>query len=107
MKANHTPTPWKCEKKTSGVAWNVYSDSAWIAECYMGYGQQTEHESKANAEFIVWACNAHKALLETCKNLLSVLDPYLSAQGGLIGCRDDSPCVVCQAKAVLASVEKV
>ena len=40
--------------------------------CYTGNGET----SKANAAFIVKACNCHDDLLEACKEALSIIEKY-------------------------------
>ena len=63
--AKHTPGPWQgyMENKTAYI--ESKADQKIIASC----GITTSPESKANAAFIVRACNSHDALVEALEAL--------------------------------------
>jgi len=65
-KTEHTPTPWAIDTDLSAIISPSGQMTARV------YGNTTE-EFKANAEFIVRACNCHEALLETLCRLLLFL----------------------------------
>jgi len=76
-KNKHTPTPWKMldvmDLKNKPIAWSVWPD---LERPYSNSPRGNQicrtpdghlKERKANAEFIIRACNAHYDLLDTCK----------------------------------------
>ena len=62
----HTPTPWFAD----GII--IESKSGNIGLMNLA---RPEDESKANAAFIVKACNMHKELVEALKEVLDTLNP--------------------------------
>ncbi len=55
---NHTPTPWELASNERHVL-----DSEKLIVVYPG-GSRSEVTAKANAQFIVAACNAHEELVK-------------------------------------------
>jgi len=75
MSEEHTPTPWAIKENNLGCKEIVHLrkgeteyDSFFTAIGYT-HGLACEAQDKANAEFIVRACNSHETLIEACKNL--------------------------------------
>ena len=64
----HTPLPWSFEKHTAGASIKG-SGKEWIATLQISFVDDIE--AKANAEFIVRACNSHYDLLEACKKVIN------------------------------------
>lgn len=68
MNAKHTPTPWNIESDpdvpNAGDKYNRFRIEPRIAEIFY-----TNDLGKANAEFIVRACNAHSELVDALKVL--------------------------------------
>ena len=63
--SNHTPTPWKLDDIGYGA--RINPDIAWV-----GYGSAHDNKThRANAEFIVRACNSHYDLLEALQKAVS------------------------------------
>ena len=77
MKTNHTPTPWHLIQTERNDMVISYSDGelrSHIATCH-DQALCPEHGTvKANAEFIVRACNHHEELVAALKNLLPAFD---------------------------------
>jgi len=66
--AKHTPGPWVCNNECliyGQVSSDHEPEAPFVADCARecAAGQYTEQE-KANTEFIVRACNAHRDLIE-------------------------------------------
>ena len=66
----HTPLPWKLH---DGGAAITDSEGRLISSCYQ-VPKRTLFEEKANAAFIVRACNSHYELLEAVEGLLRLVD---------------------------------
>ena len=69
--AKHTPGPWVCNDECliyGQVSSDDEPEAPFVADCARecAVGQYTEQE-KANTEFIVQACNAHRELLACAK----------------------------------------
>jgi len=62
-KTEHTPIPWHTEGNLIG------GDGGLIAEATSFKPER----NRANAEFIVRACNSHVALLEACEDAVETL----------------------------------
>ena len=97
----HTPTPWKYEaQKGSDSRYEIYSDGAWIATVYHGYGQPDLNETHSNAEFICRAANCHDDLLEALENMIAQFAKYTPKL-------NHAKCwEIIQAKAILAKATK-
>jgi len=68
----HTPGPWS---RSGTYGTGVFTDTKEtnvIAMCHIKNSNRF-FEAKANAAFIVTACNNHRALLEACEMALRVL----------------------------------
>lgn len=65
--AQHTPTPWQYDGTRVTFQKHAYSYRFDIAGCFRDVGLE---ESKANAEFIVRACNCHDELVRELQNVL-------------------------------------
>lgn len=81
MKTEHTPTPWEMlpaytnrnaypigKLRNAGATkyWDIVGEATGIGG--------TEEEDKANASFIVRACNAHDELLAACKRTKALIE---------------------------------
>ena len=78
MQTEHTPTPWQFWNPTSCIK---HKEDRWdIAQilCRVNHDEPFER-LEADGEFIVLACNAHDAILDTCKDLREHLREYLKA----------------------------
>jgi len=81
---NHTATPWILREMSYGYDLAVEgidgpnSYGGWIIELYC---LDKDEEFKANAEFIIRACNAHDELVDAVKSAVEKLENYLSAIG--------------------------
>lgn len=62
---SHTPTPWRTY---AGRAIVFDADGNYVAYCGQSHFIETE-EQKANAEFIVRACNSHDELVAALEDL--------------------------------------
>lgn len=101
----HTPTPWQAAEaeRPNGCPTTVIercngkygdgSDEYFIAECF-------GPDEKANAAFIVKACNAHDDLVKVLSSALGPLDILHAMHGWL-----DTDGIRGQARAALAKVE--
>lgn len=69
----HTPTPFKQGYNDNQVIWADYKRVATL-EC-------SNKDWKANAKFIVKACNSHYELLEACKEAL-IMYKDIQPKGG-------------------------
>lgn len=71
QKAQHTPTPWKVNGKGGYLIYvggDLTARRKFVAQAYDPEAQdKLTNVAKANAEFIVRACNAHDDLLAACK----------------------------------------
>ena len=68
MKQEHSATPWILNIWTTGrISIESFSKNAKPQHPIAEVHQMHNNEQKANAEFIVRACNSHDALLEACK----------------------------------------
>lgn len=81
MTQQHTPTPWTLKQgreiihefKTKDDAYNGGS-SEWLVATVKEHGDPTmSAEDRANAAFIVKACNHHAELVDALENLLEDL----------------------------------
>jgi hypothetical protein len=103
-KTQHTAGPWICDDYYNpGSSPEIRMNGIRIARmcsAAIGKGQtQRQQEQKANAEFIVRACNSHDALLEACKAIKQAIED--TDKDGLI--RDDF--IFAQAEAAIALAE--
>ena len=77
-KSKHTPTPWKIEivarRPDLKKVFSIATEHFWIADC----GDARLTAVKANAEFIVKACNSYEALLEAAKSAKFFVDDHSS-----------------------------
>lgn len=64
----HTPTPWQSDNDV------IFCNGHFAIAKTIKLGIP-EKESKANAAFIVRACNSHEELLEACKSALILIAP--------------------------------
>jgi hypothetical protein len=67
----HTPGPWKYDETlTSEHTCPIYTDDAWIATAFMGYGMFKGDVEKADAEVLANArlIAAAPDLLEACRH---------------------------------------
>ena len=69
--AKHTPTPWKVfyAKNNGQKILGVGQETGEGITNSQGWLWGEDHEAKANAEFIVRACNSHDALVESLKSM--------------------------------------
>ena len=81
-KTEHTPTPWR-----TGDLWNTVFGPPNGNPCPEIVA--TVHgPRKANAEFIVRACNCHEDLLEACKIALPLLEKLFEVSQAIDGIVD-------------------
>ena len=76
----HTPTPWEVSDQPAmrkGVIWfhRIYCRGTLAPARGRG---STPEEAKANAEFIVLACNAHAPLVAACEEHIEAVDGITS-----------------------------
>ena len=64
----HTPTPYYAEE-----IYETRGELDWVAihPCHFYYHGKIDERTKADAEFIVKACNNHEALIQALTNLLN------------------------------------
>ena len=65
METKHTPTPWQARLHEGGPLWIIGPDP----DNFNIIATTTKGNDKANAKFIVRACNSHVKLLAACKEL--------------------------------------
>lgn len=76
----HAPTPWVAQEGTDG-AWFIWNQNGGIStkdlitSCVgrVNPGYRDAGQAKADAEFIVRACNAHDAMLQASKKVVEIL----------------------------------
>lgn len=71
---NHTPTPWRVGAEMNdiiGPPTERNPDGMIAAVRYLGNSDAAKGESCDNAAFIVQACNAHDALVEALRLMLT------------------------------------
>ena len=72
MSEEHTPIPWG-QTQTGSYDYHINTKvHGHIAILICGSGDE-RGRNKANAEFIVQACNSHKALVEACEIAVDLL----------------------------------
>lgn len=70
-KTMHTPTPWKLDESNPDGFYIEGKDGVYVTDCGIIHRKRTLETCKANAAFIVTACNAHESMkiaLENIKN---------------------------------------
>ena len=103
----HTPTPWKVSDyrpyeiipRSQDESTYEQGDNGFPVVCYPTYN------AKANAEFIVRACNAHVQLVETLKESFEAmlnLCPVAREKECVCGIDSVKPCTFCKVKKALA-----
>lgn len=103
-----TPTPWHVTltpagKEVEWVLWGPRDDngiSQFVGLTKAAFATRAER-AKANAEFIVRACNAHEALVEACED-----DHQRLYAADLCSC-DDTPGEVCHMAQAIAKAREV
>jgi hypothetical protein len=65
MTAEHTPTPYIVHENEK-QEFDIQNSGCVVAEI-----EHTGEQGRIDAEFIVRACNSHKALVEACRTVLS------------------------------------
>lgn len=83
--SNHTPTPWTLIDNGKYLEIKVPWDGRVVANKFspsvvdmIAYEGNDGINGRANAEFIVRACNSHAQLVEALKSALAVIDDYLN-----------------------------
>jgi hypothetical protein len=82
MMSKHIPGPWEAKFVDDGVInhWVVRSSrDEWICDC--GIGDNAEGLARANARFIVIACNAHEEMLAALRVITVAFDMTLLSIG--------------------------
>ena len=76
--SKHTPVPWVKRVHELGIkGTDIYGvDDTFITSVGDYSSKNSFSEQRANAEFIVLACNNHEKLLEACKKALESLNTY-------------------------------
>lgn len=70
--SKHTPLPWRRRGDEIAIDTGKIGGRKQIAKMIPGFGPKgLSPTSKANAEFIVRACNAYDDLLAACKSLVA------------------------------------
>src|SRR5690554_83579 len=99
--ATHTPMPWVYEKTDIGVFVDEYS----IIPPRGSSGPVALVSSKADAEFIVSAVNAHDDLVEALSKTIIAIDAYAAVSGksdiGLVTAVRDAKATLNSARAAL------
>lgn len=91
MKTPHTPTPWRIVETNLGLA-IVGADIEDLAALPQGkWGPGSAEQKKANADFIVRACNAHDDLLAALETLLADAEAHAYARFGVDPGATDEP----------------
>ena len=85
----HSKTPWGCDSTAIEGSYVVYGDSGddddeicIVSEMFADSIEHEESAARANAEFIVKACNNHDALVEALKGLM---DAFIHTDGNTRG----------------------
>jgi len=68
----HTPTPWKIDSSDSQFHPAIRSEN----EDHIATVACEDAEGRANAEFLVRACNVHEELLEALQNWFECADEH-------------------------------
>jgi len=70
-KTKHTPLPWKVyyAKNNGQLILGTGEESGQAIQSHNGAFWRDEAEAKANAEFVVKACNSHYELLEALESV--------------------------------------
>ena len=107
--AEHAPGPWRVEDYAleDDGAW-FYLDTIYDAEghfvCHTSYTQVwggSDKYTRANAEFIVRACNSHD-------ELLAILELYLTQHKGASPTNTPCVCFICSsARAAIAKAKEI
>lgn len=74
MTQKHTPTPWTVRPSYNNFKYGGYIDAGEKLIAGIGGSEFTGQENRANAAFIVRACNAHAAALEGLKRAQGFID---------------------------------
>jgi len=72
MTAKHTPTPYKLVQVQGGFGLISNDNNEYVTTIY----QRDNNQVKANAEFIVRACNNHNKLVEALERALYIIGDY-------------------------------
>lgn len=74
--SKHTPLPWKVyyAKNNGQVILGTGEENGCAIQNHSGAFWRDDDEAKANAEFVVRACNSHYELLEALECLLDKAD---------------------------------
>ena len=98
MGSERTRGPWqtdgKCsmaEKSFTGPMVFIHAQGVMLDVCPAIAGGQDKATARANAEFIVRACNSHDALLEALKDLLRVSEMVTHRAGTKQTALDECP----------------
>ena len=71
----NTPVPWRVDHDYRTDEWNIRSGGFYVAKTFGGLGYDDEQgPPRANAEFIVHACNVHGELVSALKAVLRGFD---------------------------------
>jgi hypothetical protein len=98
----HAPTPWKIEAKKRPYGSEGSYNIAFCGDISDGIGYIGQIYNRANAAFIVRACNAHDDLLAACKALVEYRD-RAGALGFQLEKADD---YINQIRAAIAAAEE-
>ncbi len=74
----HTPLPWKVyyAKNNGQVILGTGEENGCAVQAHNGSFWRNDEEAKANAEFVVHACNCHYELLEALEMCQQALIPH-------------------------------
>lgn len=75
MNNKHTATPWEILEDIDSTS--IMKDGFFVALC-AGYVHGQRDTDKANAAFIVRACNAHDDLVKSATTFNEIMEPFTS-----------------------------
>jgi hypothetical protein len=75
----HTPTPWAVEDTGCGI--EIVSGNFVVAEILPADGKDPTDQDRANAAFIVRACNAHDELVRALEAIAECATPDFDDAG--------------------------
>lgn len=102
--ARHTPTPWAIDSSGNGKSFAIITSTHLsdmdddVCKVYGG-NNDDDDARKANAEFIVQACNSHAQLVEALKTVIAGLEVALKSHDAVPAIKD----VLARARAALAN----
>lgn len=87
----HTPVPWRYQREDEVQPGRLRTIEFHIYTASGKYGHPATCDNKADAEFIVRACNAHEDLLEALKESLGFVAAWTGGYQAEHGLKDWHP----------------